>query len=393
MPKDSIIIIEGVRTPLGSFQGNLSRLSAVELGTVATRSLLALTNVDTKEIDEVIMGCVLPAGLGQAPARQVALKSGLPEGVAATTVNKVCGSGMRAMIIGMSQLMAGHSKLLLTGGMESMSNAPLLKRRPAKGEQPVAEHYADHLFLDGLEDAYSKGTLMGMFAEATSKHYGFTRAEQDAYATESVRRAKQATAEKWFEREIASVVIKTPTETVEVTEDGTLDRAKIEKIPLLKPAFGENGTITAASSSGISDGAAVLMISTESHAKALGLAARAKIVGFSHHAHESKWFATAPIHAIQKLLEKTGWSKDSVDAFEINEAFAVVAMVAIKDLKLDPAKVNIHGGACALGHPIGASGARIVVTLLNVLERTGGKRGIAAICIGGGEALAVAIEV
>lgn len=390
--KDDIVILEGVRTPIGSFGGDLARLSSTELGAVSVRGLLALTQVDPETVDEIIMGCVLPAGLGQAPARQVALQAGLPRSIAATTINKVCGSGMRAIIMGMSQLKAGYDHLIICGGMESMSNAPLLMRRPPKGEDYPTAHYADHMFLDGLEDAYDKGTSMGVIAEETVRHYAITREEQDAYATESVRRAKIATEKGWFEREIVPVVVKTSKGTAEITQDGTVQRVKVEKIPLLKPAFDKAGTITAASASSISDGATSLLLSTEKHAKELNLKPRAKILAYSHHAQGSKWFTTAPIYAIQKLLNKVGWDVDSVDAFEVNEAFAVVSLVTMRDVGIPHAKINIHGGACALGHPIGSSGARIVVTLLNVLERVQGKRGIAAICIGGGEALAVAIE-
>ncbi len=393
MSKNPILIVDGVRTPLGSFGGDLARLSAPELGAIALRGLLMLTKAPVEKIDEVMMGCVLPAGLGQAPARQVLIKAGLPNYIPATTINKVCGSGMRTITMGAHQLLAGESNhLIIAGGMESMSNSPLLTHRPPKGEEAATKPYGDHMMIDGLQDAYEKGTSMGIFAEATAQHYKFTREQQDAYAITSVERAKTATENKWFEREIVPIVLETPTGTTEINEDTTLQRAKIEKIPHLKPAFAENGTITAASSSGISDGAAAVMLATEKTAHALGMKPRARIVAFAHHAQEPRWFTTAPIFAIQKLLEKTGWSKDSIDAFEINEAFAVVAMIAIKDLQLSPEKVNMHGGACALGHPIGASGTRIVVTLMNVLDRIEGQRGIAAICIGGGEALAVAIE-
>jgi acetyl-CoA C-acetyltransferase len=389
---DPIVIVEALRTPIGLFQGDLQRLSAPELGSAAITSLLALTGLDPKHVDDVIMGCVLPAGQGQGPARQVVMGSGLNPHTKAMLVNKVCGSGMQAVILGAQQLHLGDSEVILAGGMESMSNAPLLKKRPPKGQEPEAKHYADHLFLDGLEDAYNKNASMGMFAEKTAERYGFTRKKQDDYAILSLTRAQQATTKGYFAPEVVPIIVKTPEDTKEVVEDGGVTRGKVEKIPLLKAAFKEKGTITAASSSGLSDGAAVLLLMKESKAKSLGLPSRAKIVAYAGHAHEPEWFTTAPIESIKKLLKKTGWTKKDVDLFEINEAFAAVTLAAIEELDLDIDKVNIHGGACALGHPLGASGARIIVTLLNALEQTGKKKGIAAICIGGGEALALAIE-
>jgi len=389
---DPIVIVEGLRTPIGLFQGDLQRLSAPELGSAAVTSLLSLTGLDPKQVDEVIMGCVLPAGLGQGPARQVVMGSGLSPHTRATLVNKVCGSGMQAVIFGLQQINQGDSEVVLVGGMESMSQAPLLKKRPPKGQEPELTHYADHLFLDGLEDAYNKNSSMGMFAEKTAERYGFTRKQQDDYAILSLTRAQQATEKGYFAPEVVPIIVKTPEGTKEVVEDGGVTRGKVEKIPFLKAAFKEKGTITAASSSGLSDGAAVLLLMKESKAKSLGLKPRAKIVAYAGHAHAPEWFTTAPIEAIKKLFKKTGWTKKDVDLFEINEAFAAVALAAIEDLDLDMDKVNIHGGACALGHPLGASGARIIVTLLNALEQTDKKRGIAAICIGGGEALAMAIE-
>lgn len=390
--KDPIVILDAVRTPIGSYQGSLSRLSSVELGSVATRALLSVTNLKPEQVQEIIMGCVLPAGLGQAPARQVALKSGLSNHIKATTVNKVCGSGMQALVFAANQLTVTPASLIFAGGMESMSNAPLLKRRPPKGEEASAEHYADHLFLDGLQDAYEPGKLMGAFAEESATHYRFTRAEQDAYAVLSVERAKEATEKGWFEREIVPITLKTPQGTVDITTDGTLERANVEKIPHLKPAFSPTGTITAASSSSISDGASILAVTTQSHAKSLNITPRFKIVAITHYAAEPRWFTTAPLYTIQMIQKETGWSLEEVDAFEINEAFAIVAMISMKELGIPQNKINLHGGACALGHPIGASGARIITTLMNVLDRINGRRGIASICIGGGEALAVAIE-
>ncbi len=389
---DPIVIVEALRTPIGLFQGDLQRLSAPELGSAAVTSLLALTGLDPKQVDEVIMGCVLPAGLGQGPARQVVMGSGLSPHTKATLVNKVCGSGMQAVIFGAQQLQQGDSEVILAGGMESMSQAPLLKKRTPKGLEPEVQHYADHMFLDGLEDAYNKNASMGLFAEKTAERYGFTRKKQDDYAILSLTRAQQATEKGYFVPEIVPIIVKTLEGTKEVVVDGGVTRGKVEKIPLLKAAFKEKGTITAASSSGLSDGAAVLLLMKESKAKSLGLKPRAKIVAYAGHAHEPEWFTTAPIDAIKKLFKKTGWSKKDVDLFEINEAFAAVTLAAIEELDLDMDKVNIHGGACALGHPLGASGARIIITLLSALEQTGKKRGIAAICIGGGEALALAIE-
>lgn len=393
MNKDPIVIVEALRTPMGSFQSCLKELSAVHLGTAVVRALLHMTNIPKESISDVILGSVLQAGQGQAPARQVVVRSDLPLTVGATTINKVCGSGMKAVMMGASQIMAGDAKVIIAGGMESMSQAPLFIKRPGKKEEPPKDPtYLDHLFHDGLHDAYQKGTPMGIFAEATAAKYGFSREEQDAFAINSVQKAQAALKEGYFEREIVPLVLKIENETQTIDTDEPIQRAKIEKIPQLRPAFKEDGTITAASSSAITDGASVLMMMQESTARAHGLTPRAKIVGYTSFGLEPEWFTLAPIHAIQTLLKKVGWKTDDVDLYEINEAFAVVAMAAQKDLGIKDHQLNIHGGACALGHPIGASGARLLTTLINALEIHNLNRGVASLCIGGGEAVAMAIE-
>ena len=392
MNKKSIVIVGAVRTPTGVFNGQLSRLSAPELGAVAIRGLLGMAKADPASVNGVAMGCVLSAGLGQAPARQAAIKAGLPLSIPATTINKVCGSSMEAILIGSLCLETEALDVVVVGGMESMSNAPLLVRRPKKGKEVEKEPFADHMFLDGLEDAYQKKTPMGIFAEATAKRYDFSRDEQDEFAIQSLLKAKKATQERYFESEIVPILIQSGAENSELHTDENLGRATVEKIHNLKPVFLPDGTITAASASGIADGAAALLMMRAEKARDLGLTIRARMVGGAVHSQEPEWFTLAPIQAIQKVLNQTGWSVDEVDLFEINEAFAVVPMAAARELKIPMEKINIHGGACAIGHPIGASGARILVTLLNALERTGGKKGVAAICIGGGEALAIAIE-
>lgn len=392
MNKNSVVIVGAVRTPTGVFNGQLSRLSAPELGAVAIRGLLGMAKVDPSYVQGVLMGCVLSAGLGQAPARQAAIKAGIPLSTPATTVNKVCGSSMEAILMASLTLETKVLHVVVGGGMESMSHAPLLLRRPKKGQDPEKEPFGDHMFLDGLEDAYQKKTPMGIFAEATVKKYGFSRAEQDEFAIQSLLKAQKATKEGYFESEIVPIVIQTPQQTMEVCTDENLGRATVEKIHNLKPVFLPDGTVTAASASGIADGAAAVLMMRAEKASDLGLPIRAHLVGGAVHSQQPEWFTLAPIQAIQKVLDKTGWSVDEVDLFEINEAFAVVPMAAARELKIPLEKINVHGGACAIGHPIGASGARIVVTLLNALERTGGKKGIAAICIGGGEALAIAIQ-
>jgi acetyl-CoA C-acetyltransferase len=393
MNKDPIVIVEAVRTPMGSFQSSLKDLSAVHLGTAAVRALLHMTNLPKEAVSEVIMGSVLQAGQGQAPARQVALKSDLPFSVGATTVNKVCGSGMKAVMMGANQIMAEDATVVIAGGMESMSQAPFFIKRPGKKELPPKDPiYLDHLFHDGLHDAYQKGTPMGIFAEATAEKYGFSRHDQDAFATRSVEKAKDAAKQGHFEREIVPLVLKTGDETKTLSSDESVERAKVEKIPELRPAFKENGTITAASASALTDGASAMMIMRESTAKANGLTPRARIVGFTSFGQAPEWFTLAPIGAIKSLLNKVGWKSEDVDLYEINEAFAVVAMAAQKDLGIPDHKLNIHGGACALGHPIGASGARLLTTLISALETHQLNRGVASLCIGGGEAVAMAVE-
>lgn len=391
--ENPIVIVGAVRTPIGIFNGKLSRLSAPELGSVTVRGLLGLTQVAPEDVTSVVMGCVLSAGLGQAPARQVSLKSGLPFSVPALTVNKVCGSGMEALGISMLLLEASASDIAIAGGMESMSNTPLLARRSQKGQEiEDTEPFADHMFLDGLEDAYQKKTPMGIFAEQTAKKYGFSREDQDQFAINSLLRAQMASKNEIFQTEIVPIIIQKPQETSEVEQDENLQRATVEKIKKLKPVFLEDGTITAASASGIADGAASVMLMREKNAQQRGLKVKGRIISMATHSQEPEWFTLAPIEAIQKVLRQANWTLSDVDLFEINEAFAVVPMAAAQELNIPMEKLNIHGGACALGHPIGASGARIVVTLLNALEQTGKKKGVAAVCIGGGEALAVAVE-
>jgi len=389
---DSIVIAGCARTPIGGFQGDLKELSAPELGSVAIRAAVERAGIPGESIQEILFGCVLPAGLGQAPARQAALGAGLPQSTGATTINKVCGSGMKAVMLAHDLIRAGSIDLAVAGGMESMSNAPYLLQGARAGYRLGHQSIYDHMFLDGLEDAYDKGRLMGTFAEKCAQMYSFSRAEQDAFALRSLARAQRAIADRSFAAEIVPVIVKTGKTERTVEHDELPQKAKPEKIPTLKPAFEENGTVTAANSSSISDGAAALVLMRESVAERSGVRPLARIVGHATCAQAPDLFTTAPIGAIRKLAERTGWALGNVDLFEINEAFAVVAMAAMRDLQLPPGIVNVHGGACALGHPIGASGARILVTLLAALGKHGLKRGIAALCIGGGEATAVAIE-
>jgi acetyl-CoA C-acetyltransferase len=383
-----IVIVGAARTPLGSFQGKLKSLPAPELGAIAIRVALERAGVDTGVPDEVYLGCVLPAGVGQAPARQASIAAGIPKATPCTTVNKVCGSGMKAAMLGHDAILAGSSRIVVAGGMESMSNAPYLLAKARSGYRMGHGQIYDHMFLDGLEDAYDRGCLMGTFAEDTAETYQFTRGEQDAFAMESLARAKKATADGTFAREIASVTV----DGESIAADEAPQRLDAAKIPKLKPAFREGGTVTAANSSSISDGAAALVLMTEKEAERQKLKPLARIAGHATHAQEPKWFTTAPVGAISKLLEHVGWTKDSVDLYEINEAFSVVTLAAMRELALAHDKVNVFGGACALGHPIGASGARIMVTLLNALKTRGLKRGVASLCIGGGEATAIALE-
>jgi acetyl-CoA C-acetyltransferase len=389
---DSIVIAGCARTPIGGFLGDLKDLSAPELGSAAIRAAVARAGVPGESIQEVIFGCVLPAGLGQAPARQAALGAGLPLSAGATTVNKVCGSGMKAVMLAHDLLRAGSIDIAMAGGMESMSNAPYLLDRARTGYRIGHQRTFDHMFLDGLEDAYDKGRLMGAFAEKCAQMYSFSRAEQDAFALRSLERAQRAIADGSFAGEIVPVTMKSGKTERTVEHDELPLKAKPEKIPTLKPAFDENGTVTAANSSSISDGAAALVLMWQSEAERRGLRPLARIAGHATHSQEPGLFTTAPIGAIQKLMDRTGWAIEDVGLFEINEAFAVVTMAAMRDLNLPAEKVNVHGGACALGHPIGASGARLLVTLLAALKKYGQRRGVAALCIGGGEATAVAIE-
>jgi acetyl-CoA C-acetyltransferase len=389
---DPIVIAGAARTPLGKFQGELSSLAATELGTVAIKAALERAQVSPDAISEVLMGCVLPAGLGQAPARQAARHAGIPDAAGATTVNKVCGSGMKAAMLAHDLLKVGSADIVVAGGMESMTNAPYLLKQGRGGYRIGHGQVFDHLMLDGLEDAYDKGRSMGTFGEDCAEQYQFTRDLQDEYAMESVRRARQAQADGAFAREIVKISVPAKTVAVEVARDEHAAKLDPAKIPSLKPAFKKDGTITAAASSANADGAAALVLTRRSVAEKNGMPIIATIVGHASHAQEPAWFTTAPIPAIKKLLEKTGWKAGDVDLYEINEAFAVVAMAAIRDLGLRRDQVNVHGGAVALGHPIGATGARIIVTLLHALETHGMKRGIASLCIGGGEATAVAVE-
>ncbi|NML28246.1 acetyl-CoA C-acetyltransferase [Zoogloea dura] len=389
---DPIVIVSAARTPMGGFQGDFNGLTAAQLGGVAIKAAVERAGIPAEVVEEVIFGCVLPAGQGQAPARQAALGGGLPLSAGCTTVNKMCGSGMKATMLANDLLLAGTNDVMIAGGMESMSNAPYLLPKARGGYRLGHGQVLDHMFLDGLEDAYEKGRLMGTFAEDCAGSYGFTREQQDAYAIASLTRAQAAIKDGSFEWEITPVTVAGRKGDVTITSDEQPPKANLEKIPSLKPAFRKDGTVTPANSSSISDGAAALVLMRASTAAAKGLKPIARIVGHSTHAHQPNLFATAPVGAMQKLLAKTGWTTADVDLWEINEAFAVVTMAAIHDLKLDHAKVNIHGGACALGHPIGASGARIIVTLLGALRKTGGKRGVASLCIGGGEATALAVE-
>jgi acetyl-CoA C-acetyltransferase len=391
MSTTEIVILSGVRTPMGGFQGELSGRTAPELGAAAIGEAVRRAGVAASDIDETVMGCVLPAGLGQAPARQAAVYAGVPFDVPATTINKMCGSGMKAVMMAADQISAGRATVAIAGGMESMSNAPYLLPKARGGLRLGHGEIKDSMFLDGLEDAYEH-RLMGTYAEDAARHYQFTRAEQDAYATESLARAKKAQTSGAFDSEIVAVKVPAKGGEASVALDEQPKKADAAKIPTLKPAFAKDGTVTAANSSSISDGAAALILTSAEEAKKRGLKPIARIVAQASNAQEPKWFTTAPVGAIEKVLKQAGWTKDDVDLFEINEAFAVVAMIAMRDLGLPHDKVNVNGGACALGHPIGASGARIIVTLLAALEKRGLKRGVAALCIGGGEATAVAVE-
>jgi acetyl-CoA C-acetyltransferase len=392
MADDAIVITGFARTPMGGFQGALAGVSATALGAAAVKAAVERSGVDPARIEAIFMGCVLPAGLGQAPARQAALGAGLPLSVEATTVNKMCGSGMQATIMAHDALMAGSADVIVAGGMESMSNAPYLLTKHRAGARIGHDAVKDSMYLDGLEDAYDPGKLMGAFAEDSARDYQFTREAQDAFAIESLNRANAAIASSAFDNEVTPVTVAGRGGDTVVAFDEQPGKARPDKIPTLKPAFARDGTITAANASSISDGAAALVLTRASVAARDGLPVRARIVAHAAHAHEPGKFTTAPVPAIEKLLKKAGWRIADVDLFEVNEAFAAVAMIAMHDLGIPRDKLNIHGGATALGHPIGASGARIIATLVAALERTGGKRGVAALCIGGGEATAIAVE-
>src|SRR6195952_667980 len=390
--RDPIVIAAAARTPMGGFQGDLAPLAAPQLGAIAIEAALARSGLKSEQIDEVLMGCVLPAGLGQAPARQAALGAGLPLSAGCTTVNKMCGSGMRAAMFAHDMLLAGSHDVIVAGGMESMTNAPYLLPKARGGMRMGHGQVLDHMFLDGLEDAYEKGRLMGAFAEQCAGSYQFTREAQDAFAIESLKRSKRANEDGSFDWEIAPVTVSGRKGDTLINHDEQPAKANIEKISTLKPAFAKDGTVTAANASSISDGAAALVIMRESTARRLGVTPLARVAGHSTFAQEPALFTTAPVGAIRKLFEKNGWRASDVDLYEINEAFAVVAMAAMREHDLPHDKVNVNGGACALGHPIGASGARILVTLIGALRQRGLKRGVASLCIGGGEATAMGIE-
>ena len=392
MTSDPIVIVGAARTPMGGFQGDFASLAASDLGAVAIKAAVERAGIEPADVDRTIFGCVLPAGQGQAPARQASLKAGLPLSTPCTTVNKMCGSAMEAMILAHDALVANSSDIVVAGGMESMSNAPYLMPKARAGYRMGHQVVQDHMFLDGLEDAYDKGRLMGTFAEDCAQGFRFTREAQDEFALSSLSRALAANRDGTFDWEIAPVAVSGRKGDVVIDHDEQPAKASPEKIPALKPAFRKDGTVTAANSSSISDGAAALVLMRRSHAERLGLQPIAVIVAHATHAQEPAWFSTAPVGAIEKLYRKTGWTSKDVDLFEINEAFAVVTMAAMKEHELPRDNVNVHGGACALGHPIGASGARIIVTLLGALRAQHKKRGVAALCIGGGEATAIGIE-
>jgi acetyl-CoA C-acetyltransferase len=392
MQSDPIVIVAAARTPMGAFQGELKSFAAPELGAAAIRAAVERARIRPDDVQEVLMGCVLPAGQGQAPARQAALGAGLPLSTGCTTINKMCGSGMKAAMLAHDILAAGNAEVIVAGGMESMTNTPYLLPKARAGLRMGHGQVIDHMFYDGLEDAYDKGRLMGTFAEDCAQKYAFSREAQDEFAITSLRRAQQANRKGWFAWELTPIAIKAGKEERFIENDEQPFKANLEKIPSLKPAFRKDGTVTAANSSSISDGAAALVMMRRSTAERRGLAPLAVVIGQSTHAQEPNLFTTAPVGAIAKLFERTGWSAKDVDLFEINEAFAVVTMAAMKEHALPHEKVNVHGGACALGHPIGASGARILVTLIGALRKYGKRRGVASLCIGGGEATAMAVE-
>ena len=392
MNKKDIVITGMARTPMGSFQGSLSSENAPNLGSIAIKGAIKKAGIKAEDIDDVVIGCVLPAGMGQAPARQAAIGAGIPNTAGATTINKMCGSGMRAAMIAHDQLLAGSSFVTLAGGIESMSNAPYILPKVRSGLRMGHAQVQDHMFIDGLEDAYEPGRLMGAYAEATAEAYQFTREEQDNFAIRSLERAKKANEDGSFKEEMVPVTINTRKGSKEITNDEQPFSADISKIPNLKPAFSKNGTVTAANSSSISDGAAALVMMTSEEANNKNSIPLARIVAHATNSHDPAWFTTAPIGAIQKVLDKAGWDIKDVGLFEINEAFAVVPMAAMKDLSISPEIVNVHGGACALGHPVGTSGARIIATLIAAMHKYKVDKGVASLCIGGGEATAIALE-
>lgn len=392
MNEDPIVIVGGARTPMGGFQGDLSDVSAPDLGSTAIKGALSRSGIAPDSIDEVVMGVVLPAGMGQAPARQASFGAGIPADKGCTTINKMCGSGMKAAMFAHDSLIAGSNDVMVAGGMESMSNTPYLMTKARDGFRMGHGQVYDHMFLDGLEDAYDSGKLMGCYAEDTASHYQFTREAQDAFAIESLTRAKKAIEDGTFDGEVEAVTFSTRKGEVSVDKDEQPLKANLDKIPKLRPAFTKDGTVTAANSSSISDGGAALVMMRRSEAEKRGHTPLAIIHGHSTHAQAPEWFTTAPIDAVKKLLERVQWDKDDVDLYEINEAFAVVTMAAMRDLDIPYDKINVHGGACALGHPVGASGARIIVTLMAALEKYDLNKGVASLCIGGGEATAIAIE-
>ena len=392
MSQDNIVIVSAKRTPIGSFQGDLSSLKATDLGSAVLKKNLEDAKIKANNIDEVIIGCVLPAGLGQAPARQVSIGANIPVEVGATTINKMCGSGMKSIMIGYDSIAADNSSIVIAGGIESMSNAPYILPKIRKGLRMGHNKLLDHMFLDGLEDAYEEGKLMGSFAEDTAEHYQFSREDQDNFSIESLQKAKKANEEGLFNNEIVPISIQYKKKSKVIEKDEQPFKADLDKIPTLRPAFRKNGTVTAANSSSISDGASAVLLMKESLADKKGIKPIARIISHSTNSHEPKWFTTAPIGAITKVLEKSGWKFSDVDLYEVNEAFAVVPMAVMKELSIEREILNINGGACALGHPVGASGARIVATLINNLKNNNLKKGVASLCIGGGEATAISLE-
>jgi acetyl-CoA C-acetyltransferase len=391
MSNHDVVIVSAQRTPIGAFQGALTPVTATQLGAHAIQAAVKSAGLKGSDIQEVIMGCVLSAGLGQAPARQAALGAGIPNAIPATTINKMCGSGLKAVMMAADQIRSGEAEIVLAGGLESMTNAPYLLPKARAGYRMGHGEILDHMLYDGLQSPFD-GKSMGCFGDSTASKYGFTRAAQDAYAAESVRRALRALESGDFDSEVVPVTVKTRKGETVVARDETPGTCNIEKIPTLKPAFSKDGTVTAASSSSISDGAAALVVMSDDAARARGLKPLARVLAYASHAQEPEWFTTAPVGAIKKTLTKLGWRPHDADLYEINEAFAVVPMAAMHDLDIDHARVNVNGGACALGHPIGATGARILTTLIHGLRRRGGRRGIASLCIGGGEAVALAVE-